>query len=256
VTDFDDSLWFRRYAPAPEADHRLVCFPHAGGSASFYLPVARGLAPRVDVLSVQYPGRQDRRGEAAFTDIGTLADRLHEGLIRWADRPLVFFGHSMGALVAFEVARRLAGTAHPAHLFVSGRRAPSTSRAEDLHRLDDDGIAAEIRDLGGTDAALLADPELMAMAIPTLRSDYRAVETYECAADSTVGCPITALAGDSDPRATLAEVEMWAKHTTASFDLTTFPGGHFYLTDHAPRVITLLVDHFEAATPTRRPSAL
>jgi surfactin synthase thioesterase subunit len=252
MESFDDNLWFRRYAPADEADQRLVCFPHAGGSASYFLPVARTLAPQVDVLSVQYPGRQDRRVEAAYTDIGALAESIHHGLTRWTDRPLSFFGHSMGALVAFEVARRFGeGSGQPVHLYVSGRRAPSTHRTENLHLLDDAGIATEIRSLGGTEAALLADSELMAMVIPTLRSDYQAAETYDCPPDRTVRCPVTALVGQSDPRATLAEVQKWEEHTTGTFDLKVYSGGHFYLTDHVTDVIDLLAEHFSARTAGR-----
>ncbi|WP_238846327.1 thioesterase II family protein [Nocardia terpenica] len=103
----DEKLWFRRSQPTEQAEHRLVCFPHAGGAASYFTPVARALAPDVDVLAVQYPGRQDRRSEPGIDDIGVLADRVHDIIRTWPSRPLTLFGHSMGAVVAFEVARRL-----------------------------------------------------------------------------------------------------------------------------------------------------
>ncbi|MBV2355450.1 alpha/beta fold hydrolase [Streptomyces sp. J2-1] len=239
-----ENPWFRRYAPAPDADHRVVCFPHAGGSASYYLPVARALAPHADVLAVQYPGRQDRYAETPLTRIGALADEVYENLLPWTDRPLTLFGHSMGALVAFEVARRFGDDPDgPVRLYVSGRRAPSTYREESHHKLDDAGLVEEIRSLGGTDTSALENPELMALALPALRADYEAVDTYSCPPDATVPCPVTALVGHMDARATLPEVQVWRQHTTAAFDLKTYPGGHFYLTDHFPEITALLAAH-------------
>ncbi|MEU1519187.1 thioesterase II family protein [Streptomyces sp. NPDC005811] len=245
----DDGLWCRRFDPAPEAAHRLVCFPHAGGSASYYRPVATALSPRVDVVAVQYPGRQDRRNEPLIDDIGTLADQVHQALRGWDDRPLTFFGHSMGALVAFEVARRFEREGGgPVRLFASGRRAPSRHRDENVHRRDDDGIIAEVKSMSGTDDRLLGDEELIRMILPALRGDYRAVETYRSAPGATVECPVTALVGDSDPKTSVDEAQDWEKHTTADFDLRIMPGGHFYLNSRAADVLKALDDHFTART--------
>ncbi|MEU5214250.1 alpha/beta fold hydrolase [Streptomyces sp. NPDC020742] len=249
----DSGLWCRRFHPAPEADRRLVCFPHAGGSASFYHPVSAALSPGVDVLAVQYPGRQDRRHEPALDDIGRLADRLAEALEDWTDRPLTFFGHSMGSLVAFEVARRLERGPHgPERLFASGRRAPSVHRDEQVHRRDDDGIIAELRALSGTDARVLQDEELLRMVLPALRSDYKAVETYRGEPGAAVRCPVTVLVGDDDPKTTLAEARAWDGHTTGGFDLRTFSGGHFYLADRPAEVLDVLRAHFTSAAPQRQ----
>jgi surfactin synthase thioesterase subunit len=244
----DDGLWCRRFHPAPAARHRLVCFPHAGGSASFYFPVSAALSPKVDVLSVQYPGRQDRRAEKGIEDINVLADQVFEALRPWTDTPLTFFGHSMGAVVAFEVARRLdrIGRA-PLHLFASGRRAPSRYRDENVHLRGDDGIIAEMKAMSGTDARVLGDEEMLRMVLPALRSDYTAVETYRCEPGATVPCPVTALVGDSDSKTSLDEARSWEDHTTDRFDLQVFPGGHFYLNNRAPEVIALLNEHFAAA---------
>ena len=138
VADGSD-LWLRRFHPAADAPVRLVCFPHAGGSASFYFPGSAALADGCDVSALQYPGRQDRRHEPNVDDIGVLADRIAPVLEPLFDRPVVFFGHSMGAVLAFEVARRLEARGHePALLFASGRRAPSTVREENVHQRDDD----------------------------------------------------------------------------------------------------------------------
>jgi surfactin synthase thioesterase subunit len=196
----DDDLWCRRYQPARNATARLICLPHAGGSAPFFLPVSAALSPAVDVVAIQYPGRQDR----------------------------------------------------PVRLFASGRRAPSTYRDETVHLRDDAGILAELRMLNGTGSALLGDDEMMRAALPALRADYQAAETHQCAADVTVACPITVLTGDSDPKTTLDEAKAWAQHTTGSFDIQVYPGGHFFLTDHADQIIKLLHQHLQTgrAHPT------
>ena len=233
----DPALWLRRFRPAPAAARRLVCFPHAGGSASFYHPVAVAHTPATDVVVLQYPGRQDRRRESPVPSIDEYADRITEVLAAEPAKPTVYFGHSMGAAIAFEVAHRLAGTATaPRALVVSGRRAPSTERHEQIHRRDDAGMLAEIKQLNGTDAAALDNDELLQLVLPAIRSDYQAIETYPARPGVTVGCPITVLLGDDDPKATLAEADRWREHTTSAFRLRTFPGGHFYLTGHAPAV--------------------
>jgi surfactin synthase thioesterase subunit len=240
----DDGLWLRRYRPAENPDGTLVCLPHAGGSASFFLPVAHALAPRVEVVAVQYPGRQDRRAEPPIEDLAVLADRIHAVLAGQPERPLTIFGHSMGALLGFELARRLeADGVEPVRLFASGRRAPSTQRDEDAHR-SDAAIMAEVRELSGTDSALLADEEMMRAALPSLRADFRAVETYRCEPGATVDCPITALTGDSDPKTTLDEAKAWDRHTTGAFDLRVFSGGHFFLSTRPQEVMQMLRQHF------------
>jgi surfactin synthase thioesterase subunit len=243
----DDNVWCRRYRPARSAGARLVCLPHAGGSAPFFLPVAAALAPGIDVVAIQYPGRQDRRTEQPIDDLAVLADRTHEILRRQSEMPVSFFGHSMGAIVAFEVALRLEADGHgPTRLFASGRRAPSAWRDEKVHLLDDAGILDEVRGLNGTASSLLGDDELMRATLPALRADYRAIETYRCAPGASVKCPITVLTGDSDPKTTLAEAGAWGQHTSGSFDLQVFTGGHFFLTEHTDEIIKILDQHFQA----------
>jgi pyochelin biosynthetic protein PchC len=231
--DNTDESWFRRFAASPEAKARLVCLPHAGGSAPFYFPVAKALAPDVEVLAVQYPGRQDRRHEPFLTSIDAMADRVADLLRNHADRPLALFGHSMGAMVAYETARRLerAGT-EVAALFVSGRRAPSRVRDESVHTRTDDGVIAELRRLSGTEADLLGDDEVVRMILPVVRNDYRAVETYRYVPGDPLTAPIVAFTGTDDPMATVDEVASWADHTAGGFELVELAGGHFFLTRH------------------------
>jgi surfactin synthase thioesterase subunit len=246
----DTGLWCRRFHPAPAATGRLVCFPHAGGSASFYFPVSARLHGQVDVLAIQYPGRQDRRAEPSVESIPALAEQVFQALRPEVGLPLTFFGHSMGALVAYEVARRFERSGLEIdHLFVSGRRGPAVRRREGVHLLDDAGIVAEVRSLSGTDEGILADEELLQMVLPALRSDYRAVETYQGDPDAVLQCPITVLTGDSDPRTTVDEAREWSGHTAAAFDLRVFQGGHFYLSSRPDEVMAVLGYHFAATLP-------
>ncbi|MFJ7906066.1 thioesterase II family protein [Kitasatospora sp. NPDC096204] len=227
------ALWVRRFHPNDDSPTRLVCFPHAGGSASFYFPVSAALADRTDVLCLQYPGRQDRRTEPCVDSIPELADLVHAALAPWADRPTVFFGHSMGAVLAFEVARRQEREGNgPVALFASGRRAPSCVRDETVHLRDDDGIVRELHELSGTDAALLGDEELLRMILPAIRADYTAIETYRPEPDAVIAAPVHVLTGDDDPKTTIDEARAWERHTTGGSDLTVLPGGHFFLAHH------------------------
>ncbi|MDJ0460316.1 alpha/beta fold hydrolase [Streptomyces sp. H27-C3] len=246
------NAWIRQFHPAPEADTRLVCFPHAGGSATFYFPVSQALFPQVDVLAVQYPGRQDRMNEPCVDDIHTMADRITEELLPWADRPMTLFGHSMGATIAFEVARRLeARGIVPLGLFASGRRAPSRHRDEQLHLRDDAGLISELQRLSGTDAQVLADEAILRMILPAVRNDYRAVETYRCQPGPPLNCPVNVLTADDDPLVDLADARAWAQHTVAPFRIRVFTGGHFFVSAHTESVVREITRHIDAMTVQR-----
>ncbi|WP_131742868.1 thioesterase II family protein [Actinomadura roseirufa] len=247
----DPALWVRCFHRAPESAVRLVCFPHAGGSASFFFPVSARLSPAVEVHAVQYPGRQDRRAEPNIGDIAELADAILPAVRPLAGGPLAFFGHSMGAVLAYEVARRLEreGADPLARLYVSGRRAPSRHREESVHTMADAAVVAELRRLSGTDSSLLGDPETIEMILPAIKSDYRAIETYRHVPGPPLSCPVVVLVGDADPKVTMDEAKAWSEHATGPFDLRVFPGGHFYLVERSAEVIELLAD--DLAAPAR-----
>ncbi|MEU9080377.1 thioesterase II family protein [Kitasatospora sp. NPDC004745] len=240
-----DNPWFRRFSPSDSAPARIVIFPHAGGSASYYMEHANALAPHADVLTVQYPGRQNRYAEPAIDSVPELAEQVYRELRAWTDRPLTFFGHSMGAAVAFETARCFArdGLQGPERLFVSAGRAPSLPRETTVHQLPDDELLATIVGLGGTDERILEIPALRELILPALRADYTAIETYRCAPDATVSQPITALVGETDENATVDQAAPWRGHTTGAFDLRVLPGGHFYVAEQTAAVVELLTAH-------------
>lgn len=251
ITPVESGLWLRNYHPAPGARTRLICFPHAGGSASYFFPVSAALSPEFDVLALQYPGRQDRRTDPFVDTIDELADQLYDVLAPVMEGPVAFFGHSMGAVLAFEVARRLEERDDngPVTVFASGRRAPSKVRDENVHLRDDAGIVKEMRMLGGTDSRVLSDPELLDMVLPAIRNDYRAVERYSRGTEARVSAPIVVMTADDDPRTTVEEARAWEEHTTGGSALHTFSGGHFYLEQHAARVIAVIAETLRARVP-------
>ncbi|MFD7656739.1 thioesterase II family protein [Actinosynnema sp. NPDC059797] len=236
----DGGSWIRPLRdPVPRSRAHLVCFPFAGGSAGYFHSLASSLEPDVPVLGVQYPGRQDRRHEPVIEDIGRLADEICEALVPWEAQPLALLGHSMGAVVAFEVARRLerGDRRAPLALFASGRRAPSCHRDQSAYADDDDSIIADLRKLGGTDPALLDDDEMRRLILPVIRGDYRAIATYRAPTTGAVlDVPIVAMTGDRDPSVSFEEASAWRRHTTRSFEVKVLAGGHFFLHEHLAEV--------------------
>ncbi|MEU9235824.1 thioesterase II family protein [Streptomyces subrutilus] len=240
----DGSPWFRNYRPAPQAPVRLFALPHAGGSASYFHPLAALLSPAVDVFGVQYPGRQDRRSEPGETSLERLADRIAAELAALDDgRPYALFGHSMGAMLSFEVARRREAAGRgPAHLFVSGRPAPCQDDHTSWFPRTDEEVVGELRALNATDGGLLDDPEVRGMLLPALRTDYRAVREYRFRPAAPLRTPITALTGDADHMAEVGKVDQWRTHTRAAFELWVLPGGHFFLSDRLGEVAAAVTD--------------
>ncbi|MFE4454356.1 thioesterase II family protein [Streptomyces sp. NPDC056796] len=225
--------WLRRFHPAHPGALRLFCFPHAGGNASYYYPLSALLAPRIEMLAVQYPGRQERFNEPRIESLTEMADVIAGELDGLTGEPFALFGHSMGATVAFEVACRLrARGAEATALFVSGRRAPSVPAPGSVHLATDEKLIADMEYLGGTSTQMLENPDLLDAILPAVRSDYVATETYRYQGAPRLDCPITAFIGDVDPRVDVPMAEAWADHTTDDFRLHVFSGGHFYLVPH------------------------
>jgi pyochelin biosynthesis protein PchC len=231
--------WLRRLAPMTKPWLRLICFPHACGTAAFFRPWRDYLLPGVELYAVQYPGRLDRITDACVDDMKPMADAVAGALQPLLDRPAALFGHSLGAVIAYEVARRISARSPLAlaRLFVSGRTAPGRQRPSGKHLAGDDVLWRDIERLGATAPEVLADPEARRMFLPALRSDYRLSELYQPGPGPLLDCPVTALLGEEDSEVEPEEAESWADVTRAEFSIRTFPGGHFYLTSRLPEVV-------------------
>jgi len=230
--DTPQSLWLQTVADRPDAARQLVCFPHAGGSASFFREWSA--VPDSAVYAVRYPGRAERMAEPCATDLRALAGEIAEALLPLADRPLTLFGHSMGAAVALETARSLqVRGVHVAHLFASGtRNAPLPEPAPYTEDEDDDAtVAARLVSMGGTDPELAADPFFQELVIPYVRADGRLFHGYAMMPEPVLTCPVTTIVGDSDVD---ADLRPWPELTSGPFRERTVRGGHFYLIDEPP----------------------
>lgn len=243
--------WLRRYgAEPPAAEVTLVCLPHAGGAPTFFRDWHELLAPSVDVLAVCAPGRQDRFHETPITGMAELAEEVATALVPLTGRPFALFGHSMGAAVGYEAARLLRDRhgVEPAHLFVSAMVPPHLVPRRSRHLLGDAELAAELLAQGGTDAEVLADPELRAMIMPAVRADYRLIETYRhVPGGEPLGAPVMAYYGRQDPAVAEESVRQWGRCTRATAGTRSFPGGHFYLRREREELLTDLRERLLAS---------
>jgi pyochelin biosynthetic protein PchC len=202
----------------------------------------RRLPPDVELLAVQYPGRQERLDEPPAGSVEQLADLTAEALAPFLERPLLLFGHSMGSMVAYEVARRVEES-HPgvlAHLFVSAQRAPHAGPRGTLHRESDDKLVARVHLLDNPGAAVYDIAELRPLVLPSLRADYRMVDLYRPRRTVPLKAPITVCGGDADPGCPVTELPTWRKATTADLSVRVFPGGHFYLESQAADLVACI----------------
>jgi medium-chain acyl-[acyl-carrier-protein] hydrolase len=215
---------------------RLFCFPYAGGGAAIYRNWGAYLPPDIELCAVRLPGREGRFTESPPRRIEALLALLVEGLVPHMDRSFGFFGHSLGALVAFELARvlRRQGRPTPMHVFVSGRRAPNLADRDEpdrppLHTRPDAELLDELRRLEGTPSGVLAASELIELMLPIVRADFEIGETYEYRARDPVDCPITAFGGLGDEGVSQDCVAAWRDQTRSRFVQHMLPGSHFFL---------------------------
>ncbi|MEV6684118.1 alpha/beta fold hydrolase [Streptomyces sp. NPDC051130] len=227
--------WTECSEPRPFAAQRLVCFPHAGGSSYFFRNWRKGL-PETEVHAVCYPGRAHRFEEPPATDLVDMAGEIAASLRPLMDRPTALFGHSMGAVVAYETARILeAGGDRLVHLFVSGARPAHLVRQEArAAALDDESVIATLMELGGTDAELLDSQMFRSLVLPYVKADFHMLGAYVHRPGPPLHCPITALVGDADGRVTPEQAEGWGEHTDGGFRKQVVSGDHFYLAESPP----------------------
>jgi medium-chain acyl-[acyl-carrier-protein] hydrolase len=229
------------FRPNANAFLRLFCFPYAGGSSGIFRGWQAELPPFVEVIGVQPPGHAKRIKEPPFGSIQPLVDSLVPSIRRMAGAGhFDLFGHSMGAVVAFEVARKLKQRfgLSPTTLFVSGRQAPHLpERSAPTHHLPDAEFIEELRRMNGTPAELFANAEVMELRLASIRADFAAIQTYEYSPSDPLNCAICAIGGVDDESVTEDEIEAWRVHTSGGFRKIMLPGDHFFLNSHQNRLL-------------------
>jgi surfactin synthase thioesterase subunit len=235
--------WVMR-RPGAACDMRLYCFCYAGGSASIFMDWQPTLGPSIEVCAIQLPGRGARFGEPSSVDLHELTEVLAIEICKFANVPFAFFGHSLGGLLAFEVARALArtGRAEPRHLFVSACDAAQyRSKSPGYHLLDDSALIAQLAKYNGTPPAVLEHHELMALLLPSIRADFSLVENYQYLPAAPLSMPMTVLAGTEDDVDSPEQVHGWQLETDGPFRVQWFEGGHFFIHDHQQAVMDCIV---------------
>jgi medium-chain acyl-[acyl-carrier-protein] hydrolase len=228
----------------PNAQLRLFCLPYAGAGASRYFRWASCFPPGIEVCPVLLPGREGRIAEDPFTRMDDLLPALVEALAPELQCPFAIFGHSMGALIGFELSRRLRrdlGSA-PVCLFVSGHRAPHLRMSGPIfHGLPADEFAVQIRQMQDAHEEVVWNQEYMELMLPTMRADFKLCETYAYQADVPLECPILAFGGLHDRRVREPDLAAWAAQTEGAFSLRMFPGGHLFLNECESDVVRSIV---------------
>jgi surfactin synthase thioesterase subunit len=251
------STWFPTASSAADARPTLFCFPHGGGDVSSFLDWQSGMGDRIDVAPASLPGRGRRITEPLLPSITGLADRLVEPTLSRAPGAYALFGHSMGALIAFELAHRLTAAGRPpALLMVSGSAAPQARQhCPPTQDLSDDDFLDFVDTLGGVPPGLLDNPDMWDLVRPILRADFQAAEIYRYAERPTLDVPVLVLGGDRDPAVDSAELEQWRAVTTGQTTVRLFAGGHFFMVEQLDDVLAVLHAAVDTATAPGQESA-
>ncbi len=221
--------WVMFPKPNPQASLRLFCFPYAGGKALTFRTWTNSLPQNIEVCPIELPGRGVRLMDKPFTEMSLLTEAIAEAIYPYLDKPFAFFGHSMGTLISFELARKIRKkySLFPTHLFVSGRGAPHVpDDVSPIHARSETEFIEELRRLNGTPKA---NNELMQLLLPMLRADFTMIENYLYLPEPPLDCSITAFGGLQDSRGTCDRLEYWREQTSTDFSLYMFPGDHFFL---------------------------
>lgn len=234
--------WFPFSKPKPTARLRLFCLPPAGGGARLFRAWHHLLPDEIEVWPVQFPGREERVKESPFSQMAALVPAAASAVLPHLGRPFAIFGHSMGGLVGFELARQLRrlGAPQPFHLFVSASRPPDLRDSDKHHLLSDQELGVELCKLEGLPRELSSEPEFMRMLLPIFRADASITETYAYEPEAPLSCALTTLAGAADERVSAGEMAGWKAYTEGRFNTAVCPGGHDFLTKANAAVVSTI----------------
>lgn len=248
--------WFVCPRPNPGASTRVLFFPHAGGGPTLFYRWIAELPRHLEGWAAHYPGRGSRHHEPALNDMVTLVDELSREIVPLLDRPFVFFGHSMGGIVAFELTRHLCqnNISQPATLFVSGCAAPHLPGPQPaVHELPDKEFIDVLQELNGIPAELLQLPDAMELFLPSLRADFAMIENYRyVSSGSALDCRISAFGGLDDTRTSADQLEGWAVHTKSGFRSHYFPGDHLFLNSARESILACIAAEIANSSPHAR----
>ncbi|MEB3268253.1 MAG: alpha/beta fold hydrolase [Leptolyngbya sp.] len=253
ITTLDPSRWLRRAASNPQASLRCFCLPYAGGNARIFQTWSQVLPDSIDVCALELPGHGARLTEPPLQHLDEMLAAIANVIQPLCDLPFVFFGHSMGALISFELARycRRHGRPMPTHLYVSGHRAPQLpSPEEPIHNLPDLAFREKLSRLQGTPSLVLNSEEFMELLLPVLRADFTLCETYAYTPEPPLPCPITAFGGTQDPTTQRGRLRAWRSQTRAKFTQHVLPGKHFFIHTEQATLLNHLALSLGALTPT------
>lgn len=242
MTDTRLKAWLGFHKLNPNASLRLLCFPYAGGSSQIYREWQKGFPAHIEVCAINLPGRGHRLSEPAYTNVHDLVKAAIEDLSPIIDRPIALFGHSMGALIAYEFAHLLRQRrgVEPKHFLVSSRRAPHLPSDRFTYNLPEEEFLAEISQLNGTPREVLEHPELMQLLMPLLRADFELIQTYKYTPRPPLNCPLTVVGGSEDDEITDDKLAAWRQHTTGEFSLQIVPGDHFFINTSRQHLLDFL----------------
>ena len=232
----------------PDVRFRLFCLPYAGGGAAIFRSWEDHLPSGVEVLPVELPGRGRQLNEAPFTSITAMVASVTRYVTSQLDKPFALFGHSMGAIIGFEVARQLRreNRRQPARLFASGRRAPQVSyQTPPAHNLSKKEFLEVLHQLNGSAPEALQNAELMELMLPTIRADFEAIETYRYSEEPPLDCSISVFGGLEDHHVNREHLELWSTQTNGLFRLHWIPGDHFFLNTHQKQLLDELAEELE-----------
>jgi medium-chain acyl-[acyl-carrier-protein] hydrolase len=233
--------WLDFFKPRPAARVRLLCFPYAGGSALVYRDWQNELPDFIEVWPIQLPARGRRVSEPPFRQVGQIVDAIEKELLDRVETPYAIFGYSMGALMAFELARRGDQVGKPpVQIFVGARGAPHLKHGTDTFLLPDDEFIAELRRIQATPEEILSDPDLIQFFLPTVRADFEIAQGYRFTEAPRISCPITAFGGQTDADVLPQHMEPWGMHTNAGHAVHLYPGGHFFLNEAKREVLNTI----------------
>ena len=236
--------WLVKSAAKQNPKLKLFCLPFAGGSSVAYRDWGRLLPDGIEAIAVEIPGRGQRLMEPLITSLPELVEQIGAHIRDELDRPYAFFGHSMGATLAYELSHHLATrfNTQPVFLFLSGRSAPHLcDREEPIHQLPDEDFREKIRSFEGTPPEIMQHKELMELLMPIIRADFKMVETYVHESRPPLDIPMSLFGGLEDESTPRAHLDAWQGYTTSSFSVRMFPGGHFFLQKQTGRILELIL---------------